>query len=184
MMTGQQIRKELEKFQKYVISQARANLTRLKKNSSKNLYDSLKGQVTYKKGDYTVEIEMDTYGLFVDKGVNGVGPATKDKNGNQKTVVTNGEYSFKSKMPPPRALDKWIVKRGIAPRDAKGRFITRKSLQFLIARGIYKNGIAPSLFLTKPFEAAMRKLPQDVVTAYGIDIEAWMSATVEKINRK
>jgi hypothetical protein len=30
----------------------------------------------------------------------------------------------------------------------------------------------------------MRRLPQDVVTAYGIDIEAWMSATVEKINRK
>jgi hypothetical protein len=87
-------------------------------------------------------------------------------------------------MPPPSALDQWIVKKGIAPRDAKGRFITRKSLQFLIARGIYKNGIAPSLFLTKPFEAAMRRLPQDVVTAYGIDIEAWMSATVEKINRK
>ncbi len=172
MMTGQQIRKELEKFQKYVISQARANLTRLKKNSSKNLYDSLKGQVTYKKGDYTVEIEMDTYGLFVDKGVSG------------KEKKYNTPYSYKSKMPPPSALDQWIVRKGIAPRDAKGRFITRKSLQFLIARGIYKNGIAPSLFLTKPFEAAMRKLPQDVVTAYGIDIEAWMSATVEKINRK
>jgi hypothetical protein len=172
MMTGQQIRKELEKFQKYVISQARANLTRLRKNSSKNLYDSLKGQVTYKKGDYTVEIEMDTYGLFVDKGVSG------------KEKKYNTPYSYKSKMPPPSALDQWIVKKGIAPRDAKGRFITRKSLQFLIARGIYKNGIAPSLFLTKPFEAAMRKLPQDVVTAYGIDIEAWMSATVEKINRK
>ena len=172
MMTGQQIRKELEKFQKYVISQARANLTRLRKNSSKNLYDSLKGQVTYKKGDYTVEIEMDTYGLFVDKGVSG------------KEKKYNTPYSYKSKMPPPSALDQWIVRKGIAPRDAKGRFITRKSLQFLIARGIYKNGIAPSLFLTKPFEAAMRRLPQDVVTAYGIDIEAWMSATVEKINRK
>jgi hypothetical protein len=172
MMTGQQIRKELEKFQKYVISQARANLTRLKKNSSKNLYDSLKGEVTYKKGDYTVNIEMDTYGLFVDKGVSG------------KEKKYNTPYSYKSKMPPPSALDQWIVRKGIAPRDAKGRFITRKSLQFLIARGIYKNGIAPSLFLTKPFEAAMRRLPQDVVTAYGIDIEAWMSATVEKINRK
>ena len=172
MMTGQQIRKELEKFQKYVISQARANLTRLRKNSSKNLYDSLKGQVTYKKGDYTVEIEMEYYGNFIDKGVSG------------KEKKYNTPYSYKSKMPPPSALDQWIVRKGIAPRDAKGRFITRKSLQFLIARGIYKNGIAPSLFLTKPFEAAMRRLPQDVVTAYGIDIEAWMSATVEKINRK
>jgi hypothetical protein len=115
---------------------------------------------------------MEYYGNFIDKGVSG------------KEKKYNTPYSYKSKMPPPSALDKWIVRKGIAPRDAKGRFITRKSLQFLIARGIYKNGIAPSLFLTKPFEAAMRRLPQDVVTAYGIDIEAWMSATVEKINRK
>jgi hypothetical protein len=176
MMTGQQIRKELEKFQKYVISQARANLTRLRKNSSKTLYDSLKGQVTYKKGDYTVEIEMDTYGLFVDKGVSGT-----DK------TYSGTDYRYKrgkQNAPSPRHFDKWVVKRGLAPRDAKGKFITRDSLKFALSRHIQKNGIAPSLFLTKPFEAAMKRLPQDVVTAYGIDIEAWMSATVEKINRK
>ena len=172
MMTGQQVRKELEKFQKYVITQARSNLTRLKKNSSKTLYDSLKGDIKYNRGDYTAKISMEYYGLFIDKGVSG------------KNKKYDTPYSYKSKMPPPSALDKWIVRKGIAPRDKNGKFITRKSLQFLIARGIYKNGIAPSLFLTKPFDKAVATLPQDVVTAFGIDIEAWMSATVEKINRK
>lgn len=171
MLTGQQVRKQLEAFRKYVVSQARANLTRLKKNSSKRLYDSIKGDIKYKKGDYIVEIEMDSYGLFVDKGVSGV---------NKKYATP---YSYKSKMPPPRALDKWIVRKGIAPRDKNGRLISRKSLQFLIARGIFKNGIAPSLFLTKPFRAAMDKLPTEVVEAYGIDIDAWMSATVKKFDR-
>ena len=171
MLTGQQVRKELEAFRKYVVSQARANLTRLKKNASKTLYDSIKGDVKYKKGDYTVEIEMESYGLFVDKGVSGV----------NKRYAT--PYSYKSKMPPPRALDKWIVRKGIAPRDKNGRLISRKSLQFLIARGIFKNGIAPSLFLTKPFRVAMDKLPTEVAEAYGIDIEAWMSATVKKFDR-
>ena len=171
MLTGQQVRKELEAFRKYVVSQARANLTRLKKNASKTLYDSIKGDIKYKKGDYTVEIEMESYGLFVDKGVSGV----------NKRYAT--PYSYKSKMPPPSKLDKWIVRKGIAPRDKNGRLISRKSLQFLIARGIFKNGIAPSLFLTKPFRVAMDKLPTEVVEAYGIDIDAWMSATVKKFDR-
>lgn len=171
MLTGQQVRKELEAFRKYVVSQARANLTRLKKNASKTLYDSIKGDVKYKKGDYTVEIEMESYGLFVDKGVSGI----------NKRYAT--PYSYKSKMPPPSKLDKWIVRKGIAPRDKNGRLISRKSLQFLIARGIFKNGIAPSLFLTKPFRVAMDRLPTEVVEAYGIDIDAWMSATVKKFDR-
>lgn len=171
MLTGQQVRKELEAFRKYVVSQARANLTRLKKNSSKTLYDSIKGNVKYKKGDYTVDIEMEYYGLFVDKGVSGV---------NKKYPTP---YSYKSKMPPPSKLDKWIVRKGIAPRDKNGRLISRKSLQFLIARGIFKNGIAPSLFFTKPFRVAMDKLPTEVYEAYGIDIDAWMSATVKKFDR-
>ena len=171
MLTGQQVRKELEAFRKYVVSQARANLTRLKKNSSKTLYDSIKGDIKYKKGNYTVEIEMESYGLFVDKGVSG------------KNKKYPPPYSYKSKMPPPSKLDKWIVRKGIAPRDKNGRLISRKSLQFLIARGIFKNGIAPSLFLTKPFRTAMDKLPTEVYEAYGIDIEAWMSATVKKFDR-
>lgn len=45
------------------------------------------------------------------------------------------------KQPPTKALDKWIVRRGIAPRSKNGKFISRKSLKFLIARSIGENGI-------------------------------------------
>lgn len=179
MLTGQQVRKELESFRKYVVSQARANLTRLKKNSSKTLYDSIKGDIKYKKGDYTVEIEMENYGLFVDKGVSGV----NKKYGTPYSYKSKGGKQGLKGMPPPSKLDKWIVRKGIAPRDKNGRLISRKSLQFLIARGIFKNGIAPSLFFTKPFRVAMDKLPTEVYEAYGIDIDAWMSATVKKFDR-
>jgi hypothetical protein len=44
-------------------------------------------------------------------------------------------------------------------------------LQFLIARGIFKKGIKPSLFFTKPFEDAFRSLPDDLVEKYGLDME-------------
>ena len=89
---------------------------------------------------------MEDYGTFIDKGVNG-----------KKTAYTT-PYSFKDKMPPPSKLDKWIVKKGIAPRGENGKFLDRKSLQFAIAKSIFNNGLKPSLFFTKPFEEQYKKL--------------------------
>jgi hypothetical protein len=51
--------KELEKFVKYVIKQSRTNLTKLKKNSSKKLYDSLKGESKLFKNSFGVANVLD-----------------------------------------------------------------------------------------------------------------------------
>jgi hypothetical protein len=75
-------------------------------------------------------------------------------------------------------MDKWIVKKGIAPRDKDGKFISRKSLQFMIARSIFNNGIKPSLFFTKPFEKAFKGLNKDLVEAYKLDVEALMKNSI------
>jgi hypothetical protein len=39
----------------------------------------------------------------------------------------------------------------------------------MIARGVYMNGIKPSLFFTKPFEKAFKQLPDTLVEAFGLD---------------
>ena len=145
------VKDELNRFAKYVISQSRANLTRGKKNSSKDLYNSLDSEVKVSKNSFELSFLMEDYGVFQDKGVSGV----KKK--------YNTPYSYTSKMPPPSKMDKWIVKKGIAPRDKSGKFISRKSLQFMIARSIYNNGIKPSLFFTKPFEKAFKGLSKDLI---------------------
>jgi hypothetical protein len=44
------------------------------------------------------------------------------------------------------------IKSGIAPRDKNRKIYKRKSLNFLIARSIYKKGIRATMFFTKPFE--------------------------------
>ena len=176
--------KELEKFVRYVIKQSRTNLTKLKKNSSKKLYDSLKGESKLMKNSFGVYFSMEDYGHYQDKGVNGVGPATNDKNGNLKTVVRNGKYNFGTGSGPKggltRGLDKWIVRKGIAPRDKNGNFISRKNIKFLIARSIYRNGIKPSLFFTKPFEAAFSKLPSELIEKYGLDAITLFNSTIEQ----
>ena len=161
------VEKELKNFAKYVISQSRANLTRSKKNSSKKLYDSLDYDLTVSKNSFGLEFVMEDYGIFQDVGVSGV----KKK--------YNTPYSYTDKMPPPSKMDKWIVKKGIAPKDENGKFIKRKSLQFMIARSIYNNGIKPSLFFTKPFKKAFKNLDKDIVKAFRLDVEAILKTSVK-----
>jgi hypothetical protein len=84
-------------------------------------------------------------------------------------------------MPPTKALDKWIVKKGIAPRDDKGKFLSREGLKFAIARKIYINGIKPSLFFTKPFEKYYKRLPNQLITKYGLDLDKFIEFSLKDL---
>lgn len=160
-------RNELEKFAKYVVSQSRANLTRKKKNASKELYDSLDYELEVHKNSFSLKMLMEDYGVFQDRGVKGV-----------KSGKSLDNFSYKSKggkrglkgMPPPKAFDNWNVRRGRAARDDKGRFLSRKQLNFQTAVGVFMFGIKPSMFFTKPFEKAFSNLPEEVIEAFGLDL--------------
>jgi len=149
----------LDRFVKHVVSQAKKNLTTTNKNASKKLYNSIKGEAKAFPNSIGIYFDMEEYGFYQDKGVSGV----KRK--------FNTPFSYKSKMPPPKAFDKWTIRRGIAPRGAGGKFQTRKGLNFAIARSIFEKGIKPSLFFTKPFEAAFKNLPDDLIESYGFEVE-------------
>jgi hypothetical protein len=155
-MNQTELQNELNKFRDYVVSQAKSNLTRQGKNSSKSLYNSIKGNVKANPNSFEMDFSMEEYGFYQDKGVSGV----KKK--------YNTDFKYTSKMPPAKAFDKWVVRKGLAPRE-KGKFKSRKSLSFAIARSVYINGIKPSLFFTKPFEKAFKRLPNDLVEAFGLD---------------
>jgi hypothetical protein len=164
-MQQSELQLELNKFRDYVISQAKANLTRGGKNVSKRLYNSIKGNVKANPNSFEMEFSMDEYGIYQDKGVSGI----KKK--------YNTDFKYTNKMPPAKAFDKWVVRKGLAPRE-KGKFKSRKSLSFAIARSVYYNGIKPSLFFTKPFEKAIKRLPDDLVEAFGIDAIKLFNNTV------
>jgi len=161
----------LEQFRDYVIQQARSNLSRLQKNSSRKLYDSITSEIKAMPNSLRLYFDMEEYGFYQDKGVSG----TKRK--------YNTPFSYTNKMPPPKAFDKWIVKKGIAPRKKDGKFTTRKGLQFAIARSIFEKGIKPSLFFTKPFEKAFKNLPDEMIEAYGLEAEETFD-TIMKENFK
>jgi len=165
------VQQELNRFAKYVIKQSRTNLTKGKKNSSKKLYNSLDYDINVSPNSFSLSFLMEDYGVFQDKGVSGI----KKK--------YNTPYSYTNKMPPPSKMDKWIVRKGLkGVRGKDGKFITRKSLQFMIARSIYNNGIKPSLFFTKPFKKAFTNLDKDIIKAYQLDVEELLKFTTNGNN--
>lgn len=155
----------LDEFKANVINEAKRNLSA--QNTSGRLKDSLKGYVKESKNSIQVSFEMEAYGFFQDQGVKGV--KSGKSLGGYRYTRRGGQGSLKG-MPPPRAFDKWTVKKGIAPRDKEGRFIKRKSLNFLIARSIFNKGIKPTLFFTKPFEKYYKRLPKELTEKYALDM--------------
>ena len=154
MLDREETQKSLDAFKKYVIQQAKSNLSKSKKNTSKKLYNSINGVSKVNKNSISLYFEMLDYGVYQDKGVSG------------KKKKYNTPYKYTNKMPPIKSLDKWIVKKGIAPIDKNCNFISRQSLKFAIAKSIFNNGIKPSLFFTKPFEKAYKNLPNELISAY------------------
>lgn len=149
-----EFKKALEKYAKYVIQQSRSNLTKKKNNASKQLYNSLEYRI---QGD-KISFLSEKYGEYLDKGVKG----------SKSTYPESSASPFKytTKQPPSSVFDKWSIRKGIAPRDEKGRFVSRQSLNFLIARSIKNKGIRATLFFTKPFERGLDLYGDEIVAGY------------------
>lgn len=160
----------LEAFKKFVIQQSRTRLSKSNKNVSKELYNSLKGNIKVMPNSIALEFEMEDYGVFQDKGVSG----TEKK--------YNTPFSYKSKMPPVKPLADWAKNRNIRLRDEKGKFKkgSYNTIGFLIARSIYRKGIKPSLFFTKPFEQGFKKLPDELINSFGLDVEDFLAFTLKQ----
>tara|TARA_R110002050_G_scaffold98235_5_gene204243 strand:+ start:1335 stop:1859 length:525 start_codon:yes stop_codon:yes gene_type:complete len=157
----------LKEFEQKVVQAAKDNLT--KQNTSGELSKSIKGDVKQMPNSIRVFFEMNEYGFYQDRGVKGT-----------KGGKSLDNFAYTNKMPPPKAFDKWTVRKGIAPRDVKGKFQSRKGLNFAIARSIFEKGIKPTMFFTKPFEKAYNQLPQELIDKYGLDMENLLLSIIDE----
>ena len=159
----------LNAFAKYVIQQSRSNLSKQNKNVDKKLYDSLDKEIEVGANSFRMAFLMEDYGAYQDKGVSGT----------QKKY--NTPFSYKSKKPPLKPITQWVTKRRFQFRNKEtGKFMSYQSTAFLVRNGIFKNGIKPSLFFTKPFEKAFERLPDELIEAYGLDVEQFLEYTINK----
>jgi len=166
-MNTEALERYLNSFGKQVVNRAKRNLQKAKGGGT-NLEKSLSFKVVTSAEGFSVQFYMDSYGTFVDKGVSGTKVKRSFKDYKGRTI--SSPYKYTTKQPPSRVLDKWIVKKGIAPRDEKGRFMSRKSISFLIARSIKRKGIQGISFFQKPLMLGLKQFGKEMLGAVKDDI--------------
>ena len=156
----------LNSFGKQIVKQAKENLSKADKKGA--LENSIDFFVIKKGGSITVRFKMKSYAAFVDKGVSGT--KTKRSYKDYKGKSKPSPFKYKAKQPPSGIIEKWIKRKGLKGRDKKGRFITHKSLSFLIARSIKKKGIQGISFFQKPLMLGMKQFSSKFGKAIADDI--------------
>ena len=179
-MKQSEVQKELDRFSKSVIKEARKNLTTLKKNHTKGLWESLKGNVKVMPNSLSMDFEMNLYGQFQDKGVKGVGgvrestsnfKSTNNKGKMWKQNAPNSPFKFKEGVKPSvKHFMQWSASKGLNP--------------YAVRESVYHQGIKPSLFFTKPFEAAYSRLPDELKEKFGLDAVNLFKETQFKNEKK
>ena len=119
---------------------------------------------------------MADYGKFKDKGVKGKSSSAKAPNSPYRFGTGSGKKGGLTK-----SMQDYVKRKGIQFRDRKsGRFLSYKSTAFIISRSIYQKGTKASMFFTKPFEAAFKRLPDELVEAYSIGLEKQIQVNINK----
>ena len=132
-MLAQPIIEAEKKWAQLVVSNAKSILIRNNKKASGNLIKSVR---------YTVNPQGKIIFLFAEEG----------------KYVQSGRRKG-ARFPPPAAISKWIREKGIQGRGKDGRFISNKTLTYLISRGIAKKGIKPLPFMKMAIDNSIKQLP-------------------------
>ena len=156
----------LDRFRRHVVSRSKANLTTMGKKSSSKLYNSIKGESQAMKNSIRIAFIMQEYGEYQDKGVKGAGGVRKttskfnsrnNKGKMWKQNAPDGQYKFTTKKPSYKHFTEWANKKGLSDHA--------------VANVVFHQGIKRSLFFTRPFEAAFKNLPDELIKAYGFEVQ-------------
>mgnify|MGYP003110151412 CR=1 FL=1 len=175
-MDTKNIENYLNSFGKQVVNRAIGNLGK-KKGGNTALAKTIKFEVIKKGESFSVQFSMDSYGKFVDKGVSGKNNKRSFKDYTGKVITT--PYSFgtgsspvgKAKGGMSGIMTKWIKKKGFQWKDKKtGRFMSHKSMGYIIARSIYSKGIQGISFFQKPLGLGLKQFGKDLLGSVKEDI--------------
>ena len=171
MFDTKPIKQAFETFGKEVIQLGRSNLSRMDKNVSKDLYNSMNYKYEGYKNGFRFVIEMDEYGVFQDAGVKGAKSSAK---------APKSEYKFKNKKPPKQPIQNWVSRRGFQFRKANGQFMSYSSTAWLIQRSIFETGIPTTNWFTRAFELKFKRLQPKIEDAMAVSVEKLLDFTIKE----
>lgn len=170
------VKNALDDFGKYLAQQSRTNLTKKGHNDTSKLYKSFKHSTKEFKNSFSFSFFMEEYGNYLNEGVRGVG-------GVRKTTSKFNSRNNKGKL--------WKIKAktsrfkfkassgGISPKHFVG-WAKRKGLsEFAVAKAVYHQGIETTNFLTNAFNNGFKRLPDELVEAYGLEVDDFLRQAVK-----
>lgn len=161
--------KELGKMGKEVRRRARISLKARGKVVTGKLYNSIRYEQGVAKDEKSLNLRFSfpgaEYWQYVDEGVRGALSSRKAPRSPFKFGSGSGP---KGRLRP--SIDRWVVKKGIAPRGAGGQFASRKGMVYAISRSIYQTGIRPSYFFTNAYDRTLKKHEAKLEKAVAADI--------------
>lgn len=180
MLKQEQTQKTLDKFISQVTAQSRANLTRQDRNVSRKLYNSIKGFAKVMPRSLEAYIEMEEHGKYLDAGVKGAKSTSKAPNSPFRFGSGTGKKGGLS-----TGVLNWVQRRRLQFKDRQtNRFLSYQQTARLISRSIYLTGTKPTNFFSKPFENAFKKLPDELIISYGLDVETFLKYIITTDGKK
>ena len=161
-----QVKQQLNEFAAATVKRARFYLNVRKKNSTKDLFNSLGWEINTPKNKLRLRFTGMPYAGVVDKGRRA------------------------GKMPPISAIRKWINDKPVKLRNKKGQFIPKTeqaidSAAYAIALKIKRKGVKGSDFFTDAFNDTFDKFPQQLTRNYSKSISTiYKNTFLNEFNRK
>ena len=162
-----QLQEQLNYFAGATVKRARFYLNVRKKNSTKDLFNSLGWEInTNTKGKLRLRFTGMPYAGVVDKGRRA------------------------GKMPPVQAIRKWINQKPVKLRNKQGQFIPKTDANidraaYAMALKIKRKGIKGSNFFSDAFEDEFGKFPKELTRNYSKQVGAIYKDTfLREFNRK
>ena len=149
--------KALDDFARKIVKNSKQRLAR-KNSDTRNLEGSIGYDLKVHKQSFSLSFSMLPYGEFQDLGVRGA-------ESSQRAPKSPFKFS-KSTKPSAKHFKKWSAKKGINP--------------YAVRQSVWSKGLKATNFFTIPFEKAFERLPDELVEAYGLDVEQFLQYTINK----
>jgi hypothetical protein len=183
-LASQMVAEYVKEFESRVATE----LDRVGRVDTGNLASSISYETTETRNGIIIEVFVNDYYKFVDKGVRGVG---------RGNINTTSPYKFRTLNPSKshqNAIRKWLKNNDVKSRatDVKKygavgreqRQPTDTTLAFLVARKIKRVGLPYTGFWEKSIDAVFKDFDVKMSQALGIDIRVNLENMVKEIKKK
>jgi len=165
----------LDSYAKYILRQASSRLD--KQTATGHLKSSLDYTIYKTKQGYDIRFFSAEYGEYLDKGVSGT--ETRRSYIDVDGIRRKSPYKFTTKGPPVITLEQWIKNKGFGQvRGKGGKFISHKSLSFLISKSIKRKGRKSLSFLSLPISYSFKRFKEELVENFAKDLEVGLSIKI------